>query len=248
MKELISIQYLRGVAALLVVIFHISRIPSLRYLSWLDTGAIGVQIFFVISGFIMWYTTSSRRLSPFEFWYHRIIRVVPLYWLFLLLVIVISLSNPQDLNSTALTTAGIIKSFLFIPYYNAVPINGIAPILVPGWSLNYEMFFYLLFGFSLFLSARRLQFLFLGLTLATLVVLGQVFRFEAAAAVVYTNSAILLFLEGILLAAAYNAFHFSGARWGAPLTGISAAWAALGTNTGTIGRAASLLGLHIYWL
>ena len=77
-KELIAIQYLRGAAALMVVINHLLSSPRVEYLLLPTLGQFGVKIFFVISGFIMWRTTAASDVSPPEFWRRRIIRVVPL--------------------------------------------------------------------------------------------------------------------------------------------------------------------------
>src|SRR4051812_15604241 len=81
-QQLLSIQYLRGVAAVLVVMHHFlhqggpSTIPGFDEVLF---GAKGVDVFFVISGFIIY--TVARHESIVEFWRRRIIRVAPLYWL-----------------------------------------------------------------------------------------------------------------------------------------------------------------------
>src|SRR5665213_2393583 len=77
MKPLSSIQYLRAGAALAVVAYHA--------LQWLgggfDVGRAGVDVFFVISGLIMWTVTAGREVSPGAFLWRRFTRVAPLYWL-----------------------------------------------------------------------------------------------------------------------------------------------------------------------
>ena len=72
MVMLNSVQYLRAMAALLVVGYHINS-----YQVYLMSG---VDIFFVISGFIMWQSTRGGT-SPRQFLTNRLIRIVPLYWL-----------------------------------------------------------------------------------------------------------------------------------------------------------------------
>ncbi|MDH8644554.1 acyltransferase family protein, partial [Klebsiella pneumoniae] len=78
MPKILSIQYLRAAAALMVVFFHADGMAE-EYLNFggLPFGAAGVDIFFVISGFIMWITTASERTTPASFAVTRIIRIVP---------------------------------------------------------------------------------------------------------------------------------------------------------------------------
>src|SRR5690349_19756820 len=164
-KELIGVQYLRGIAAMLVVLHHL-------HFEGTQLGPYGVKVFFVISGFVMWHTTLLSDISVTAFWRRRIVRIVPLYWIFLSILIVIALFTPQYLNSTVVTPEAAIKSYFFIPHYNTSQ-NIIAPLLIPGWSLNYEMFFYFIFGAALLVKPNALRAIFLGVLLWGLVLLGQ---------------------------------------------------------------------------
>ena len=79
---LVQLQYLRAFAALLVVYFHsilqIAKVnPSIDATAFLY-GETGVDIFFVLSGFVMWLTTSGRETTPVDFARKRIRRIVPL--------------------------------------------------------------------------------------------------------------------------------------------------------------------------
>src|SRR5258708_14745058 len=125
--EIIGIQYLRGVAAVLVVLHHL-------YFGDTQLGPFGVKIFFVISGFVMWHTTVAANISTMVFWRRRIVRIVPLYWIALSILLAVALSASQYLKSTAITPENFRKSFRFIPQFHAVQ-KIIAPILIPGWSL-----------------------------------------------------------------------------------------------------------------
>ncbi len=151
-----SIQYLRGIAAIMIVLYH-SRGP-LRHLAyegrWPDAGVLsGVDIFFIISGFVMWITTYGRKLSPLEFYGKRIVRIVPLYWVMTAIVLAILLWVPAAVQSGRLVPSHVIASFLFLPAVH--PVTGlIQPLLIPGWTLNEEMYFYALFGVCLLLPAR----------------------------------------------------------------------------------------------
>lgn len=202
-KEVIAVQYLRGIAAMLVVVDHLaSSDPNGAFLPvW---GQFGVAIFFVISGFIMWHTTVAADISVMEFWRRRIIRIVPLYWICLCCLVTVALLTPQALRSTVITPENTIKSFLFIPQFHAVQKYLIAPILIPGWSLNYEMFFYLLFGLSLLLRPPLHRVIALTVLLLALVVLGLMTQPTGAVMSTYTNYRLLSFSGGIILGILYS--------------------------------------------
>jgi exopolysaccharide production protein ExoZ len=140
----------------MVVAAHLSiQIPSVTpYLSsslFLDTDRLvnGVDIFFVISGFIMMVT--SRHSRPVEFAVRRIFRIVPLYWLLTVTLALLVLFAPQFFRTTSLTTEAFMKSLFFIPYTNPGQLGELRPLLALGWTLNYEMFFYAVFALTLIL-------------------------------------------------------------------------------------------------
>lgn len=154
--EFKGIQALRAVAAFAVVLGH-----SMNYL-WRGhgavpgvltefQGAVGVDLFFVISGFVM--TISSGRLltrpHPTRvFLWRRVLRVVPLYWLLTVVKLVILAALPRfDMAARRPSLWNALSSFLFIPSANAT--GEIRPVITLGWTLNFEMMFYLLFAISL---------------------------------------------------------------------------------------------------
>lgn len=140
-KQILSIQYLRAVAALLVVFQHTrEQIPAFASHLTFTGGPGGVDLFFVISGFIM--TVTVNGVSAREFMAKRIIRIVPLYWFFTLMVSSIAFISPDIFRSTVVSTETLIKSLLFIPHMSLGHPGQVWPILVPGWTLTYEMFFY----------------------------------------------------------------------------------------------------------
>jgi len=154
--KLLSIQYLRGIAALFIVFFHLFvQLARLGY-----TGLVpnflnaGVDIFFVISGFIMWHTTFNKNIGTLEFLRHRVIRIVPLYWLMTTFYLAILLIRPSWMQSTKFELSHIVASYLFIPAVHPSVTKLMWPLVVPGWTLNYEMFFYLFFGLALFFKDR----------------------------------------------------------------------------------------------
>lgn len=193
MQQFQSIHYLRGVAALMVVIFHIhSGIDFMRHAagdnSWLRGG---VDIFFVISGFVMVASTSGKSVSPRELFVRRCQRIVPLYWLATLIMIMIMI--------TAIPGEFLFKlgSMFFVPMAN--PNSGLMePVVEPGWTLNYEMFFYALFALSL-LIAERWRFWLLALLLISLATLSLIFRPDGVISF-YTNPILLDFLFGMVIA------------------------------------------------
>lgn len=197
-----SIQYLRAVAALGVVAHHLA-VQFPRFGSTIELPeflSAGVDLFFVISGFIMWMTTRTSDITPAQFYRKRIVRIVPLYWLFTSFLVLIALVAPSVLQSGAFDLNHVIASYLFFPYPHPV-VDAIYPILVPGWTLNYEMFFYAIFGLALFLpTALRLWAV--GGLLVLLSVVGAIVSPTNAAFKFWTDAILIEFLFGMLIAAA----------------------------------------------
>lgn len=147
-----NLQALRALAAYMVVIYHFFGLqvaptfPSAKYLTF---GASGVDIFFVISGFIMVTTTMSRETGAVEFFLHRIARIVPVYWLVTTLLFFIALMGFHPVGIMRIQSDWLIQSLLFIPFDRD---GRIEPLIAAGWTLNYEMFFYCAFALSLVLK------------------------------------------------------------------------------------------------
>jgi len=148
-----ALQYLRAVAAFAVVYHHTaSQIPG--YLGTLPSGgAYGVDIFFVISGFIMvWIAREDD--TPRRFLAARVRRVVPLYWFFTLLMAALLLVAPRLFDNQTLELRTLLGSLFFWPHESSAHPGQLWPIVAPGWSLNYEMYFYLLFALSMLVALR----------------------------------------------------------------------------------------------
>lgn len=196
--RIVSIQYLRGVAALMVVVFHLQ--PQLERMqagftppNWL---AAGVDLFFVISGYIMWWTTCGSKIGPGRFMLKRIHRIVPLYWAITAFYVFILLVAPRLMQSGALDPAHTIASFFFIPWPHPV-INANHPLVAPGWTLNYEMFFYVVFAFCLMLRDLRARLAAVSAALIGLATAGVVFDPQGAQLAAYTSTLLIEFLFGI---------------------------------------------------
>lgn len=194
-----GLQALRALAALMVLVGHVLAEAEHYFALPLPGDAIpwtrGVDIFFVISGFVI--TLSASRLAgqPGTFLYRRLMRVVPLYFLFTTLMVAVLIALPGGAKDTALDPAQILSSYTFFPYER---LDGrIAPVLSLGWTLNYEVFFYALAALCLALPRPLLALSALILTLATL---GLVMAFDSPQLAFWTNPIVVEFLLGIVLA------------------------------------------------
>ena len=142
-KPLLSIQYLRALAALAVVAFHAMQWRGEGF----DVGRAGVDVFFVISGVIMWRITAGRDVAPLGFLWRRATRVAPLYWVASLLVAGIAAAWPTFLPQVSPDLRHLALSLAFVPHFD--PLGRPFPTLPPGWSLIYEAVFYSVFAAAL---------------------------------------------------------------------------------------------------
>lgn len=213
MSRLPALQVVRGLAASLVVIDH----AVLRQAEWTNypnivsvgarySGALGVAVFFVLSGFIMIHTagnTFGERGAARAFLSKRIIRIVPLYWLATLLEISLRLRKGGGFDSYDLLT-----SLFFVPKA-VVPGEYMRPLLGVGWTLDYEMFFYCIFAVAL-LFKRNTGLWFLFQTLIGLVIFGAFFKPLADTSAPYTvllfltDPILLLFCAGVALGLVFS--------------------------------------------
>jgi len=202
-KEYWTVRALRFVAALAVICVHSTFYTHERLAPGLpvyDQGAHGVRLFFVISGFVM--ILSSERLATqargwLTFAIKRILRIVPLYWLMLLLKIAMLLGTRNLALHTKLDPIFALKSFLFIP---ALDLDGkIMPLHGVGWTLNFEMFFYLLFTIALLLRMPPVRFIAPVLVLCAALSLLVTPDWPVALQF-YCNPVVVDFLAGMMIA------------------------------------------------
>jgi exopolysaccharide production protein ExoZ len=208
---ILSIQYLRALAATSVVWLHaLYVVPGVADRFGAPfLGSSGVDLFFVISGFIMVVTTARTEATPASFLGLRIIRVVPLYWLATLAMVVLEASDHASAAYRD-TPGAILKSLLFVPYSAPESPRG-TPIVEIGWTLNYEMFFYVLFALSL-AAPRRGRLPGMLVTLGSLAVIGRWFGpFSNPMASVYTSPLLLEFAAGMMMAHAW--LHEGSRNW-----------------------------------
>lgn len=212
-RKIHYIQILRAFAALLVALAHMSHelvdrqaYDPLGIIHWMVTGGqFGVDIFFVISGFIMYHVVVGRPLGPaaaIAFMKKRIVRVVPLYWLYSLLLLAPIILAPAVMNRTGYSAAYLIASFLFIPW--ARPGTGdLSPLLAVGWTLNFEMFFYLFFAILIALRVRNIV-LTLFIAFGGLALAGFWVDQDQVQLWYWTRTMLLEFVFGALIAAGFR--------------------------------------------
>lgn len=205
-----NIQIARFWAALVVVFSHVQHeaYQGLEHLvdrgarpSWFD-GAVGVDVFFVISGLIM--VLSSQKLQGpagmVEFVKRRVTRIVPLYWIFTLLMVLAFTLTPGTLAHHEGGVWQLVSSLLFIPSRDSM--GGIQPVLALGWTLNYEMLFYAIFALALLLPKRSSVWAVVAVIVALTLIGLAVPRDGWAPLVFWTDPIMIEFVLGILLAQA----------------------------------------------
>lgn len=155
-NKLSNIQALRGIAALLVVFTHLPAMEMKHggeqiLPAFTRFGISGVDLFFVISGFIMVYVTweQSRNIkNSLKFLFARITRIYPIYWVIALLVLGAWIVRPSLISFDPAKTS-LIKSFLLWP-------DQTLPMLKVAWTLVHELYFYLVFALILLFPRKLL--------------------------------------------------------------------------------------------
>lgn len=195
------VQLLRFVAAASVVLFH-AQGTARTYLAddrtllpFLRFGDRGVDLFFVISGFIIYYTSRERERDWRLFLRRRIERVVPLYWLFTIIAFCILLVPGASRSSGPIDYYNLPRSLFFMAWTFG---SGRTPLVYPGWSLEYEMLFYLVTAGMMACAPRAWRTV--PLILSGLVLSGAVLGRESLAARFFTEPMLLEFLFGVLAA------------------------------------------------
>jgi exopolysaccharide production protein ExoZ len=199
--NLTGLQILRAVAALLVVCHHTLKESRPLFDDHIPPplivmGASGVDIFFVISGFIMYYTNHDRfgrANASSDFFVRRIIRIVPLYWLCTLVIVIAHLCGLY--RHMQITSISVGLSLLFLPNPNIV--------LGFGWTLNYEMYFYSVLAIWLLVGTTRAGIWGTLCSIPLLMILSQ-FLPPSSARYFLGDPILLEFCFGFAVAAAYT--------------------------------------------
>src|ERR1700709_338558 len=174
-KMLFHIQILRFFAALGVVAFHALSAPPKGFevpesaISFaLSYGGRGVDLFFVISGFVIFYATHASKLTPADFLRRRVERIVPLYFVVIFAVTMLAITLPATFGTPDwYTPRHILKSLAFISFT-----DGDMPVVYVGWSLEYEMYFY--FATALLMALTRDVWRNIVVTFSAVAFLGQI--------------------------------------------------------------------------
>ncbi len=240
-KRIEVIQLLRGFAAIMVCFYHMKTMlnfPSFKLGEMLfGHGDVGVPLFFIISGFIMVFTTQKNDGTfgyARDFMIKRIIRIVPLYYSMTLLWMIADgtlsfyfVERPDLL----------IRTLLFQPSFlnHAGSSFGMPPLIV-GWSLNYEMLFYVVFAFTLFFKRFRYYviFTFFGVMVFLVPFLhhgyvsldsSRYYEYPFQYLNILTNSTLLLFLSGVVFGLIYlSEFQIKSGKLLFTLLGLSLAF------------------------
>lgn len=227
----IWIQALRGLAAAMVVCHHYVAAQAGRGADvgqWLlYFGGSGVDIFFVISGFIMTITQlgSAGDFSARRFLARRLLRIAPLYWMLTAAAFALASLASGSIN-THIDLGKFLMSMLFLPYSEPtieMSTDAYRAYVIPmAWTLTYEWFFYLVFALALALGLRPVARLrFMAFCFTGCAVAGVACRPSAPLLQVVTSPLIFEFLLGSLVAA----LHMRGMRlkdWQAGLLALAA--------------------------
>jgi peptidoglycan/LPS O-acetylase OafA/YrhL len=205
-RKLPSVQVLRGIAASLVVLYHFSASVALCHVnrSWIaesglgETAKCGVDIFFVISGFIMAFTTRDKAGASDAgmFLLRRIVRIYPLYWVWTSVMLLLAAAG-LVYRSAHFSFAYIASSYLLYPLFTK---STSRPILGQGWTLWFEMLFYLVFACGVWARVRRHRLLFLGASFSVLAVAAHLVLIPPGLKYLFSQTLIVEFLFGVLIA------------------------------------------------
>lgn len=209
-----SIRALRGIAVLLVLFSHLMAVErnfsSDRLLSdWWIIGFSGVDLFFVISGFIMVYVTRHTMpgfKSSLRFLIARVTRIYPLYWVVSFALLLVWLQEPALVYASANMSPDILRSFLLFPAARD-------PLLPVGWTLIHEMYFYLIFGFLLLFPRKFMLVILLLFAGAAIIGYGAFAAQFAPVQRIIFSPLIFEFIGGALIAMAVLRWQFANWKW-----------------------------------
>lgn len=157
-QKLRNIQALRALAAWGVVFHHLvdalrSYVAPTLSFPHPEFGSFGVEIFFVISGYVMMMTVANRPVRPLAFLTERLVRISPPYWVLTLGTFGVVFAGLKMFSHKEATLGRLVSSLGYWPYFGP---NGLEnPVVFTGWTLNYEMMFYVLFALCLLLRTER---------------------------------------------------------------------------------------------
>lgn len=217
MRKINIIQSLRGFAVLFVVFFHIYVIEN-KYSGFgtllspvVQVGSFGVDLFFVVSGFVMVTVTRDKfqdLKQALRFLYHRLTRIYPLYWIYTLMALAVFLIKPEWINVSEAHRPNILHSFLLLPSINL-------PLVEVGWTLIHEIYFYLVYFFIFLLLPENLLIYALGGWGGIILIMDlTVWRWNPYTEVIF-HPLTFEFLSGCVLALMY--YQIERSRFSKPV-------------------------------
>ena len=259
-RQFSGVQVLRFAAAMLVVVMHITQAISMHISGtgpshYWGAGSAGVDIFFVISGFVMAMSTASIPAGPSQpgaawvFMRRRLLRIAPLYWFYTLLKVALLLAMPALAARSSVEPGHLAASLLFIPAVS--PWGLVQPTLPVGWTLNFEMLFYAIFAAAIALGAPRIRF--------CLAAFGLVFAAgyllpDSVVLNFYAQTIVFEFILGVCIAHAYLHFRRPGPLAGLVVMAAGAVymfapdWGHSADRFATWGAGAALIVLGAVWM
>ncbi|MCE2964188.1 MAG: acyltransferase [Alphaproteobacteria bacterium] len=205
-ERILFIEQLRAIAVLCVVAAH--TLYELRHFGLAGDELrkafnhipfhYGVDLFFVISGFIMMYTFGEKfgqKGVVRDFMLRRLIRIVPAYWVYTTLFLFALIIVPGVADRAQFDGLHYLTSLLFLPYLSDT--QGISPLLSIGWSLNYELYFYIFFAIGLAFM-RGLGIAVVVMCCALSFIFAQTLLPFGALQLVFAKDYLFIFLLGML--------------------------------------------------
>lgn len=165
-----------------------------------------MDIFFVISGFIITYSQTINKKKISEFFILRFIRIIPVYWFLTSVFALLFFFFPSSFRERTINLEHVIYSFFFVSNISL----SVPPVIIPGWTLEYEMIFYFLFSISLLIKKIKLKFIYFFVTISITAFFLKEFKmfeflFGVICALIYlnchinkTNSFVILIISIIL--------------------------------------------------
>jgi len=210
--DITAIHLLRWLSAVSIVLGH-SQSEMLKISARYGVSAhlfrfiefgVGVDVFFLISGFLIYHVSRGRfgqSGQSLDFLKRRFVRVVPLYWLAMVGMLLAVLTVPEFIHGNHLEAPHVVMSFLMIAWPNQS--GQVFPLLASGWTLNLEIYFYTIFAIGLvFREVWTLAFVSACLSLSVLA--AQIFPTSGWLLPFYGQPMILEFAAGMFLSVLYN--------------------------------------------
>lgn len=199
-NKIYSLQILRAIAAWLVVYHHYMQIfHNFDYNNFAGEffttrGGFGVDLFFILSGFVMYSASQRPLVTSYSFFVSRVIRVLPAYWFYSTLLLVLVFFIPSSFSYTSYTLPSLIASYLLVPSENPSGL-GVFPFLTVGWTLIFEFVFYSILALSIAVTKNK------SFYLCSAIIIMLIFTFPDGMVYgeVLTDYKLIQFVVGMLL-------------------------------------------------